>query len=321
MNCRCTLLIILSLCLLAVSCSEETGKPASSGRQYQVLVIGDKGGAVARELSDAVDGLPQPEPSFDVQQLKDTALTELQKLSRSIVVVNIDSKAEKPTLKYERNVYASPQIVVSVTAPSATSLREYTHGGHIRKLLEAFELSTSIKTLQRQSNAKAQNEISKMFGISMLIPSDMTASRKGKDFLWLSNNTNEGLENICVYRVNRTDAELKMVRDSVMKKNILGERNDMYMETGKCWLAKDNVLQAKASTVGSQTEPVRFYHGLWDMRNDAMGGPFASLEIHKGTYIIYIEGFVYAPESKKRNKMRRLEACLYSALGLSRTAR
>ena len=54
--------------------------------------------------------------------------------------------------------------------------------------------------------------------------------------------------------------------------------------------------------------------GLWQMHNDAMGGPFVS---HSrvdtiNNRVIVVEGFVYAPEKMKRTMIRRLEAALYT---------
>lgn len=49
------------------------------------------------------------------------------------------------------------------------------------------------------------------------------------------------------------------------------------------------------------------------MKGDAMGGPFIAIGLRQASFIIYIEGFVYAPEDKKRNKVRELEAVLYTA--------
>ena len=51
------------------------------------------------------------------------------------------------------------------------------------------------------------------------------------------------------------------------------------------------------------------------MRNDAMGGPFIAyvkpLAQRKNRRLV-AEAFVYAPESKKRDILRRLEASLYT---------
>ena len=54
--------------------------------------------------------------------------------------------------------------------------------------------------------------------------------------------------------------------------------------------------------------------GLWKMVGDMMGGPFVSharLD-EKNQRVVVAEGFVYAPETDKRNFIRRIEAALYT---------
>jgi hypothetical protein len=54
--------------------------------------------------------------------------------------------------------------------------------------------------------------------------------------------------------------------------------------------------------------------GLWKMVGDMMGGPFVSLVRldEQNNRVIVVEGFVYAPETEKRNLIRRIEAALYT---------
>lgn len=54
-------IILLALTALTLaSCDESTGKPASSNRPYQVLLVGDRDGILYHELTAPVKGLPQP---------------------------------------------------------------------------------------------------------------------------------------------------------------------------------------------------------------------------------------------------------------------
>ena len=137
-----------------------------------------------------------------------------------------------------------------------------------------------------------------MFGIAMQIPADLTASRVGKDFLWLSNNAPSSMVNICLYSIGKGD--FRHQRDSVMRRNILGEQRGMYMRTASI----ASVTRGRGNSV-----TVR---GLWEMKNDAMGGAFVAYWQPKGSRIVVAEAFVYAPETKKRNLVRRLEAALYT---------
>ena len=52
--------------------------------------------------------------------------------------------------------------------------------------------------------------------------------------------------------------------------------------------------------------------GLWRMTNDMMGGPFVSYSQVDSLHnrVIVAEGFVYAPDKKKRLLIRRLEAAI-----------
>ena len=54
--------------------------------------------------------------------------------------------------------------------------------------------------------------------------------------------------------------------------------------------------------------------GLWRMEGDMMGGPFVSVARldEQNNRVVVAEGFVYAPETDKRNFIRRIEAALYT---------
>ena len=63
--------------------------------------------------------------------------------------------------------------------------------------------------------------------------------------------------------------------------------------------------------------PVLSKRGLWEMKGDAMGGPYVMHRIHRQTskaakpgYSLYIIGFVYAPEMKKKILIKQLEAAI-----------
>lgn len=53
--------------------------------------------------------------------------------------------------------------------------------------------------------------------------------------------------------------------------------------------------------------------GLWEMKGDAMGGPYRMGRVPLDEDVIYIIAFVYAPEMKKRNLMKQLEAVMTTA--------
>ena len=60
---------LLLLLFALVSCRNGGLLPRSGGQLYGVLLVGDTAGMVRSVLSADVEGLPQPEPSFDVSEV------------------------------------------------------------------------------------------------------------------------------------------------------------------------------------------------------------------------------------------------------------
>lgn len=301
---RCLSVVLMALALGA--CRDRQGfLPKSGGRTYEVLVVADREGIVARALSTPVEALPQAEPSFDVSTVDSAGFNASLQLARSIVVVSIDPDLYTTTrIHYEKNVYARPQMVAYIGSPSIAVLRRDIgrHGAMLRRLLERFETNATIARMEGHRNTEAEQMVKEMFGVEMKIPMDFTASKRGKDFLWLSNNSPTAMQNIVVYRARpaRSVAEFVAQRDSAMGRNIKGETDSMEMTT------------VAATTRGTKTKErgreVDVYRGLWEMRGDAMGGPFVSHTVGNVT----AEAFVFAPGNKKRNYLRQAEAALYT---------
>lgn len=289
--------------------------PKSGGRPYEVLIMTSD--SICRNLTDSVlsvdvVALPQSEPCFDVSTIDGSQFNETTRLARSIVIITVDSKQFTTTrIKHEKNVWAKPQIVVYINTPSVETFRRDIKvlGQQLIRLLTRAEQNAVISALNRSCNKQAGERIKKAFGCSMKIPANMTSSKRGHDFLWLSDNGNESMSSICVYSytADKFDAERAIaVRDSVMRRNIQGETQGMYMRT-----ARESVV---AELSNEKNRKIMIMRGLWEMHTDAMGGPFVShsiLDTLKNKVIV-AEAFIYAPNKKKRNLVRNAEAIIYT---------
>ena len=146
-----------------------------------------------------------------------------------------------------------------------------------------------------------------MFGVSVNVPVEIDDMKDGENFLWASASKQDFKQNVCLYTIpmeDLTEERWVEVRDSVMKVNIPGEREDQWMETDS------RTVSVRLMKVDGKE--VLVMRGLWDMRNDAMGGPFvcyAYPDIVRDRLLI-AEGFVFAPDKKKRPIIRQLEAAL-----------
>ena len=281
--------------------------PKSSGRPYEVLVVDDADGVVAAALSASMEGLPQREPWFDVVTTDSLGFERNGRMMRNVVRVEINPTATARTIiRYERDVYAAPQVLVHVIAPSRQGLvaEMPAMAQRLLLLLDRVERSREVAYLEKHHAAGPSQTVRDMFGARMWMPADMKASMRTDSFLWVSNDAAEGMCNICIYRIASADpARFVAQRDSVMKRNVKGETDQMYMTTVE---PSVHIRQQ-----GDRQEWV--VRGLWEMVGDAMGGPFvARVMAMPDGHAVVAEAFVYAPEGRKRNLLRRTEAALYT---------
>ena len=299
----CLLLFFLASC----STGGRNGKlPKSTGMPYEVVLEGDTDSIVTKMLTEDVTGLPQPEPLCRLIQVKKGKTQGSYLLVRTRIVVNIGERDFSVRLNHDEN--AAPQNIIRITARSAQQLQERLNGERLHRIVDEVELkhlADIISSNPSKQNKEMQDEIKKMFGIDMKIPVSMNASKKAKDFIWISNNASTGMQNLLVFKVKSEERRMKNSNafyvnakaqiDSILRTNMPGETDSMYMEI-----------------------PVLSERGLWEMKGDAMGGPYVMHRIHKPTsqaeiqqgYDLYIIGFVYAPEMKKKILIKQLEAAI-----------
>ena len=303
-----TLSLLITATLSLASCSlggkRGDGKnlPASTGQPYEVLLEGDTLGIVRDMLTADVDILPQPEPMCDVISVKRGKVRGSYLLMRTRVVVNIgkpfsdkDSDERKTfSIKVSHDENAAPQTIIRIHAASVQQLKDSLQSR--ARLLQAAIYEAEQKHLAAviKQNPEKQKLVKQLFGISMKIPAQLDASKEAKDFLWLSNNAAEGMQNLIFLRVNARYE--KEAIDSMLRKNMVGENDNMYMQLSYPKMLFDGTTQ-----------------GLWEMKGDAMGGPYRMRRLPLDEDAIYIIGFVYAPEMKKRNLMKQLEAVMTTA--------
>lgn len=255
---------LIAAMLFFTSCGRTNRLPISSSRPYEVMIIGDKDSILTKQLSKDAEGLPQAEPQFDVYNQK--YLEGESRLSRAIVILDRNAT----TLAVSKNRYAEPQVIIRTNGKQEARMKQ---------ILNNFETNVRIAYLKRHHNKEFEDYIKNTFGIEMLIPAEMRSSKKAKDFLWISNNRAEAMQNIVICRGDV---------NGLLKKNLKGETDSMYVR----------LLPG----------------GLWEMNGDAMGGPYRmrTQKLKAKESPVSAIAFVYAPEQKKRNLMRQTEAVLYT---------
>ena len=298
----CLIFLLLTSCGLT---GKNRKKPASTGQPYEIVLEGDTDSIVTRILTEDVPALPQPEPLCKLIQVKKGKTKGSYLLVRTRIIVNITDKDFAVKLNHDEN--AAPQNIIRINARSVQQLRERLNGEKLRQIVDEAELKHLAEIISNnpsKQNKEMQEEVKKTFGLDMKIPVSMNASKKAKNFIWISNNASTGMQNLLVMKVKSEERRMKNSNafhvndkaqiDSILRTNMPGETDSMYMVI-----------------------PVLSERGLWEMKGDAMGGPYVMHRIHRQTsqtakpgYSLYIIGFVYAPEMKKKILTKQLEAAI-----------
>jgi len=299
------------------SCSSGNEKKSAvkgkvQSAPYELLVVANKdwlkteAGQKLVEIVEApISGLPQREGNFRVTYVNPEAFKGVFQFYANILVVKVDMKHEESRMTLEKDLYARPQVVEGLYAPTDWAFVRLLEA-HKKDILRHFnenEFARERKFLEKNYNGAVMAQVKKQFGVSINVPQDVDDMKIGENFLWASASKKDFQQNVCIYTLPwSNNLSFEDVRDSVMKVNIPGDREDQWMETDRRTVMIDDITRTDLLVV----------RGLWDMRNDAMGGPFVSycyVDTIRNRFLI-VEGFVFAPDKKKRPIIRQLEAAL-----------
>ena len=313
---RLSYLLILCVALLA-SCSSGTGKKSAvkgkvQSAPYELLVVANKdwlktetGQKLVEVVEAPISGLPQREGNFRVTYVNPEAFKGVFQFYANILVVEVDMKHKESRMTLEKDLYARPQVVEGLYAPTDWAFVRLleTHRKDILRQFNENEFARERKFLEKNYNGAVMAQVKKQFGVGIKVPQDVDDMKIGENFLWASASKKDFQQNVCIYTLPwSNNLSFEDVRDSVMKVNIPGDREDQWMETDRRTVMIDDITRTDLLVA----------RGLWDMRNDAMGGPFVSycyVDTIRNRFLI-VEGFVFAPDKKKRPIMRQLEAAL-----------
>lgn len=318
---------LFTFCLLGlltlVSCNTSIVEKRATGLPYEVLVVMNKtdwaseaGEMVKAQLASPVRGLPQVEASMRITYVPGESFNGLLKYVRNILIVDIDAtKYTKVSLNKSKDEWATGQEVMRLSSPSSEELVTYLtlNESDMVNHFSKIERERRVAILKKNYSQLAMDKVQEKFGIRINAPNDMTYFKDTTDFLWVSNNANTGRVDLLVYSFPYTDANtftedyLAAKRDSVLKENLPGAFPNSYMAT-----ERRAALSYEPITLNNQYCGV--LRGLWKMVGDKMGGPFVSHALldESAQRVVVTEGLVFAPETTKRNLIRKIEAALYT---------
>ena len=306
--------------LILVSCDKEVKnfKPQSSGRINSISVIIDKpswdgkiGDAIREKYASEFIGLPQVEEAFTLNYIPYEAFTGFGRTARNVIYIN-KKKQDKPRMIRDR--YARPQLFLEVSGLDNESI--------IQGILSSFEFSSAqfqngeiTENKNRILNSLLKDTGLDSLNISLNIPSAYSVFKNEPETVWLQKPLKNGTSNLIIKDLNGSVSDFKkinlndvvLLRDSIGKEFIPGRVENSYMITEKEYLPYISYQTVN----GFEAIETR---GTWEVKGDFMGGPFINYII-KDTLnksLLYVEGFVFSPSQRKRDKMIELEAVIKS---------
>lgn len=321
--------LVLLMMVLMLSCTSEGEKKkllvASKGLPSELLLVVDKDvwqcdlqDSIKAIVEGQVPGLMQAEKMFRLVRVFSTDYKPQYTTFHTKLFVKIDKTLKEPMVGTRRNVYAKPQLELVVAAPTMETLRKFLHlnAGRICDILADAQIEMRVAGLRKHYSKRVDDDLRQVLGMSIRVPENLIATKKRENFLWGGTNTNQKDLNIVVYTYDwngedvMSEEHFVQKRDSVMKDNIPGGREDQWMQT--VWENDVPLVIGRPKTVNGRN--VLEVRGLWEMRNGALGGPFVSIawvDTLKQKVVVG-EGFVYSPSTEKRDLLRQMEAALWT---------
>jgi hypothetical protein len=305
--------------MAVVSCGDSTNipKPGATGKIGELLVIIEKpywdsevGDSIRSIFEKPYPMLPGIEKFYNLIPVANSSFLPIMQKHRNILLISISGDLQEAKLVINRDLWATPQIVLNAAGPDISSVAKVLSEKHeaMIALYEQAELERQSENVKAFSDTMIHRRIKGRFDISLHVPSGYyTVMRDNPDFIWLETQSTHNSIGIFVYSYPFVDDSTFTVnylvnkRDSIMKEKVPGARDSSWMTTAKYIMPELEIKKFKGLQYGEM-------RGLWELVNDFMGGPFISRSYidEDQRRIITVEGYVYAPRFDKRDYIRRV---------------
>ncbi len=295
-----------------------------------------------------IEGLPQPETKFDLRYIKPRKFNNILKHAKNIVIAftlegkSIDSQILRKNFNLEsldkiksdseifyfskRDQYAKGQTILYLFSKTDDDLY-YKLSQNKTSILKYFEDELKKRVSKEIFSKQEKNISNKIFEdhkIKIKIPYgyDLAKNSIGdnKNFFWLRQLDSEFEKNIFLYYEDYEESQLKNFYEVFNTENpsIKGIRNKIskiYLrdsENSKIYMSIQDVFPIQSQKFNFKGNSSVESKGLWKLSDISAGGPFHSIVIYDSNKkrMYYLEGYVYAPGSKKRNLMQEISSIL-----------
>ena len=322
--------IVCALMLVLGGCRTKNTLPESNtmGKAYDVVVIcnddvwrGELSYAVCDLLEERAPGLTRPEGYFNiVKQTAPNMATELDKKYGNLLVFSINPAAQEATYSVSKNVYARPQTIITITAPSVEAATAFVKAATstLRAEFEKAERNKSNRLNAARPAEQLMADFKEHTGLDMVIPAYFyKATTRDSELLWYIRDFPKRADYIFAFT---TPVDTTMPEDMQALSVISAIDNKLATISSKG--AKHSYMRLSNEPSSMAITPDVVIGGMkwleircwWEVANDFMGGPMvAFVNVDAATSEAVVIMFaLYAPEDPQRNLLRELEHLIYT---------
>jgi len=321
-------------------------KGSALGRMNEIVVIADEdvwqgaiGDTFKYYFQSAFPILPAPEPMFDLRHFTIQQLDgqPLRKELRTYAILADLSDMESPTTKMIKKDLGSEKFNSAIRTGSPNTsvgkdkwargqLLVYLFGQNENAVFENIKNSfpavakriNGHDSKQLESSLYFDNmnmgitrKVSERFGFEVMIPGGFVVSKDDQEnnVMWLQKDTDDAILNVVFRQLDyNNESQLSKeniitLRDAFGKKYVDPQTEGNYMRTN----IEDLPVYEYSFKLDGQY--AKEFRGVWELTEQFSGGPFityVALSPDQKSFI-YIDTFITAPGSKKRDKMMRMD--------------
>lgn len=322
------IIVVLFALLALAGCRMKPSPEAKTtvGKDYQVVVIcdddawqGELSMAVCSLLEEDIPGLVRPESQFDiVKQVSTTEATDADKRYGIIFVIKIIPSNDATLYRLTRNIYARPQLIITLTASSVGQAVEYieSHTEELRDIMMASEREETLKGVKGKPAKQLMEDFKESTGYSMFIPHSFSkANPADKSLTWYMRDYKNKAQYILAFATecNPNDSieleSMNIIEQIDLKFNTISSK-----DVAGSYMQIDPYRPVEVDVVDVNGAAMLELRGCWEVAHDYMGGSFTAYTIFdtatsKATVVLFA---LYAPEDAHRNLMREMESLIYT---------
>jgi len=306
-------LFIILLASCSLDNSNTTVLPSYTGAVNEVVVVmsddffQSEAGLILKEsLQASIVGISWNEPSLDLIQIPNQAMSRLFETHRNLVIVE---KGSSTKFISGSNLYAEGQYFAKITFKNTSDLvgilKEYSP-----VILYQIQETEKKRIRNKMYFNSSFTSIFDRYGYLFNIPKDYVLASDSVGFSWFeySPKEKELISGLFLYQLPISywpnSNRLLEARDSVLRRNVIGEQDGSYMALEPMY----------APYLSYQDEGLEV-RSLWKMENAFMGGPsITNFVVDSLQNLVFVsDAFLFNPGKNKRNDLQILEIILESS--------